>query len=169
MNTSMEPPATTHIVPSSPSMADTTRTTPALADTVPTKIYESQCSEICPNSSQSSELGSDFYNGDFNFTWNYGWRDIIRHHIANLEPKPSYLVLNTGLWPHDLRLKKKLREIHQALDDTGIVGICKTTTGARSRSSITSFKPHPHEFQACKIFSSLRLNTWTYDLPDDAY
>jgi len=61
-----------------------------------------------------------------NFSWQGDWEQTIRHYIANLVPKPNYVVLNAGLWPHDLN-ETSLGKIRQALDDHGMVGIYKTT------------------------------------------
>jgi len=63
------------------------------------------------------------------FVWRYDWGGLIREYLAKLEHKPQYLVFNEGLWvEHELRNAAVRQSIKDALDETGIIGIYKTTT-----------------------------------------
>jgi hypothetical protein len=110
----------------------------------------------------------DFSHGNFKYIWEYDWADTIRYHIAKLEPKPRYLIFNAGIWPHDLTDAEVVREIRQALDDTGMVGIYKTTTASRG-ANIAGNNLSPYEQHACKIFQYCLNLSWTEDVPYDQY
>ena len=64
------------------------------------------------------------------FAWSYkNWDDLIRHHVAKLQPKPNYAVLNAGIWEHKFYRNAAARQaLAAALRETGIIGIWKTTT-----------------------------------------
>lgn len=111
---------------------------------------------------------SDFLNGNFNFSWRYDWNNTIRNHIAKLEPKPKYVVINAGHWKHDLGSIHVLRGIRKALDDTGIVGIYKTTT-AGQKETVGNSKPKRHDFEACKVLHYCYNVSWTAEVPEDQY
>merc|ERR1712238_23419 len=71
--------------------------------------------------------------------WNYTWAQGIREHLGKMDPKlmPTHLVFNQGLWTdHDLIDPKVQDSIIEALNDTGIKGIYKTTTELKRRKIV---------------------------------
>jgi hypothetical protein len=108
------------------------------------------------------------------FVWRYDWPGLIRNYLAKLEPKPEYLVFNEGLWiEHELGDPEVRQSIKDALDDTGIIGIYKTTTlpninsGLAKRSAGVVFNRHDQAM--CDLIGLYLDFTWTKDLGDEHY
>ena len=97
-----------------------------------------------------------------NFRWRYStWSEIITNHLALLNPKPRYVVLNAGIWKQNDLTPPVFREIRQALDDHNMVGIYKTTT-RRSWENYTNSQLHDHE--GCRILHACLNLSWTGSL-----
>jgi hypothetical protein len=93
------------------------------------------------------------------FAWRFhNWQDIVRVHLAKLDPKPNIVLFNAGMWPHDLDNVDNVLAIRQALDEHGMVGIYKTTTKTKTDNS-TSIDPY--EIEACKILHYCLDMSWT--------
>lgn len=50
------------------------------------------------------------------FRWQYpSWRDVVRHHLAKLDPPPNYVVMNAGVWPkytiHNETILIRMRDV----------------------------------------------------------
>jgi len=108
------------------------------------------------------------------FTWRYDWPGLIRHYLNDLNPKPDYLIFNEGLWiEHELGNAQVRQSIKDALDDTGIVGIYKTTTlpninsGLAKRSAGVVF--NRHDDAMCELIDNVLDFTWTKDLGGEHY
>ena len=108
------------------------------------------------------------------FVWRYDWPGLIREYLNQLEPKPEYLVFNEGLWiEHELNDADVRQSIQDALDDTGIIGIYKTTTlpninsGLAKRSAGVVFNRHDDAMS--ELIGNVLDFTWTKDLGDEHY
>lgn len=108
------------------------------------------------------------------FVWKYDWPALIRKYLSKLDPRPDYLVFNEGLWiEHELGDEDVRQSIKDALDDTGIIGIYKTTTlpninsGLAKRSAGVVF--NRHDDVMCDMFENYLDLTWTKDLGDEHY
>ena len=61
--------------------------------------------------------------------WKYKyWNETIHYHIAQLKPKPQFLLFNAGLHPHDLDSKYIRQGIADVTKRHNIIPIYKTTT-----------------------------------------
>jgi hypothetical protein len=90
--------------------------------------------------------------------WTYNWSATIRDHVALIQPKLDFVVINAGLWPdHDLT-EDVLRAIRAATDEVGITAIYKTTTKAVSDTDPTLW---PHDAVGCEIFDYCLDLSWT--------
>jgi hypothetical protein len=99
------------------------------------------------------------------FAWRFhNWQDIIRIHLAKLDPKPKIVVFNAGMWPHDLHNVSNVHAIRRALDEHGMVGIYKTTTKIKADNS-TSIDPY--EIKACEILHHCLDMSWTGTLSNN--
>jgi len=96
------------------------------------------------------------------YLWRFNWTQIIRHHLAYLQPKPNYVVINAGMWAHDLN-NVTLPAIRQALDDTGMIGIYRTTTKTLED---TSTELMPHDAEACQWIHYCHDVSWTGNVTD---
>jgi len=92
------------------------------------------------------------------FSWRGNWEQTIRVHVSRLIPKPRYIVINAGLWPHDLMENGTLPGIRNALDDHGIIGIYRTTTKQLQDNSTTLA---PHDIAGCKHLHYCMDLSWT--------
>jgi hypothetical protein len=110
---------------------------------------------------------SDYYESDQNVTddiWRYTtWTDVIHGHVAQLQPSPRYVVLNAGLWNHDLHTTQDFTVIRQALEDHDMIGIWKTTTARSNHPEERGarFQPHPHDVLGCQILPYCLNLSWT--------
>jgi hypothetical protein len=101
------------------------------------------------------------------FAWSHNWHNLIVHHIAELKPKPDYLVMNAGIWMHDLADLRVRQSIVDALDVTNITGIWKTTTTAIDNLDHNDMEPPPKVTDAfmCELMQDRCLNmSWTEEL-----
>jgi len=109
-------------------------------------------------------LGDDFIPYNFH----YNWSETIRDFVGQLDPRPDYIVFNAGLHPHDLAEKEVQQSIVQALNDTGINGIYKTTTLPRkSKRSIKKFlnSDHAkHDAEMCRLVGHCFNLSWTFSI-----
>jgi hypothetical protein len=100
------------------------------------------------------------------FAWRFhNWQDIIRLHLAKLDPKPKFVFLNAGMWPHDLDNVTNVHAIRRALDEHGMVGIYKTTTKIKTD---TSTNIDSYEIEACKILHYCLDMSWTGTLSNNS-
>ena len=61
--------------------------------------------------------------------WQYDdWDVCVREYIAKLDPKPTHVIFNAGIWNHNFNIPEYGRRMAAALNESGIVGIWKTTT-----------------------------------------
>jgi hypothetical protein len=102
------------------------------------------------------------------YTWQLpSWNETIRNYIAQLHPKPDYLVFNSGLWEgHGLDSETTINDIRNALESEGIIGIYKTTT-ARAAGNETALLEH--EKMACQSIKHCIYLNWTGDLGHEHY
>lgn len=105
------------------------------------------------------------------WSWgNYDWSQVIRYHISQLDPKPTHVVFNAGHHDHDLMSPAVQGGIQQALKDTNIIGIYKTTTRSRTASRTDHHGPGRDDAQLCgNVFSRCINVDWTGDLLGDDF
>jgi hypothetical protein len=60
--------------------------------------------------------------------WASNFADTITKHVALLQPKPEWLLMNEGLWKHKFFDKSYREAVVNALNSTGIRGIWRTMT-----------------------------------------
>jgi hypothetical protein len=117
-------------------------------------------------------LTADHGTLTFNLTpyiWNYNtWHDTVRFHIAELKPKPQFVVMNAGAWQnHFLAHNESRAELADALQSTGMKGIWKTTTsqqrGGQAGDSIVADSLMCEQLGACLNLS------WTSQLSKDMW
>lgn len=84
-------------------------------------------SQIMSNATYRDMVRKTEYPPAF-FACRGNWQETIREHLSKLIPKPRYVVLNAGLWPHDLLENYTLPAIRRALNEHDMIGIYKTTT-----------------------------------------
>lgn len=100
------------------------------------------------------------------------WEGFIRDFVAKMEPKPDYMVFNSGLWDHQpehneevsFRDSRKRNKIVQALKDAGIVSIYKTTTKAKGETDPTM---RHYEHEMCEIVDYCFDLTYTSQIPKE--
>ena len=98
------------------------------------------------------------------YVWSGNWTVVIRDHLGRMVPKPDYVVFNAGLWPHDLNNDTGvLEEIRQALDDSDMMGIYKTTTKVLSDNTTTL---EDHDVRGCQILHYCLNIGWTGEITD---
>lgn len=97
------------------------------------------------------------------YTWTGNWTYTIRNHIAQFQPRPQFLVLNAGMWPHELSDNTTLPAIRATLDELGILGIYKTTT---KQSHETSTEWEPHDVEGCRWLHYCLDVSWTANRND---
>ncbi|KAI2499396.1 hypothetical protein MHU86_15108 [Fragilaria crotonensis] len=93
-------------------------------------------------------------------TWRYNWQDLILNHIAKLEPKPDFVVLNAGHWAHDL-VPEVFEAIRNVTDMVGIKAIYATTTKSISDRDSSL---RPHDVQGCEILEYCLNRSWTANI-----
>ena len=99
------------------------------------------------------------------FLWQGDWEQTIRNHISRLVPKPRYVVVNAGLWQHDLLNNGTLPAIRRALDDHDMVGIYRTTTKKIQDVTTTLV---PHDVEGCRHLHYCMDMSWTGNITDPA-
>lgn len=86
---------------------------------------------------------------------------MIRNVVAQMDPKPMYLIFNQGIWgDHDLN-EETFDDIQTALRETGIRGLYKTTT-RRSRENSTELAKH--DVIGCYTIDLCMDVSWTASL-----
>jgi hypothetical protein len=98
--------------------------------------------------------------------WAYNWSAAIRDHVALIQPKLDFVVINAGLWRDQDLTEDVLREIRAATDEVGITAIYKTTTKAVSNSDPALL---PHDAFGCEIFDHCLDLSWTSNTTADLY
>jgi hypothetical protein len=108
------------------------------------------------------------------FVWRHDWPGLIRDYLNKMTPKPDYLVFNEGLWiEHELGNEQVRISIKNALTDTGIIGIYKTTTlpninsGLAKRSAGVVF--NRHDDAMCELIGNYLDFSWTKELGNEHY
>ncbi len=83
--------------------------------------------------------------------WMYKyWNETIHYHIAQLQPKPQYLLFNAGLHKHDLYAPYIRQGILDATKRHDIIPIYKTTTYPNNRSiGLQNFALSDHDSLLC--------------------
>ena len=112
------------------------------------------------NSSTPGSIPTD-YTIDNGTLWEYNWVDVILNHIGKLQPRPDFLVLNAGLWDHDLDNETLLHEIQVACTSLNITSIYKTTTTTSNQTQ--GMIDRAYEITACEIFDLCYNLSWTGD------
>jgi hypothetical protein len=133
-----------------------------------------------PNSTIISSTSMNASN--MHRSWDYPtWGQVIRHHVAALVPKPDTAILNAGLHLHSFGDASVRKELVDALDDSNIVGLWKTTTPQKSQlaashtaaagtSNHSSFPRLRTDREMCQDLSGGCLNlSWTVHLRPDLY
>lgn len=103
------------------------------------------------------------------WVWEYDWTGVILNHIAKLNPKPEYLVVNAGLHPNDLGNKTVVQEMLSALNATGIIGIYKTTTYPNGSTPTSRFRRASHDRGCVSQFPYSLDMKWTRDYNKDEH
>lgn len=102
------------------------------------------------------------------YAWIMNWARVIRE-LAKLPYPPKYVVLNAGLWPHDLADSDLLDRIVEALRENGMIGIYKTTTALSSEVDLTEhLKIHTHEHAMCAALRGCLNLTYTVNMSEPA-
>ena len=100
--------------------------------------------------------------------WNGNWSTAI-YHLAALDPKPKYLVINAGAHKHDLNSPVVRAAIQKALNETGIIGIYKLTTFGRGGFEEGKRWKY-HEKAMCELMDKRCLDyTWTRNLTKKSF
>lgn len=103
------------------------------------------------------------------FAWAHNWQDTIKYHLAALIPKPKYVVINSGLWPHDLLKNDTLPLIRQALDEYDMLGIYKTThkqLGSSNHGAVP--QEHQQDVLGCQLLHYCWNLSWTATLTNSS-
>lgn len=136
-------------------------------------------------------MQSDESYNDSNIEWDYPtWGDVIRYHIGYLDfahslkanvIEETHLLLNAGLHPHDFRNISVASDIKDALLETSLSGIWKTTTYPLSIliefqaqlkfSSQSPKRPYTRntDREMCRMLGSCFNISWTSLLKPDLY
>jgi len=97
----------------------------------------------------------------------YNWVEAIEKFICKLEPKPSVMVFNAGLWAgHDLRNTTLQKDIIRSLKECGITSVYKTTT---KEMEAEDRELAEYESQLCSIADYCMDLTWTGLVPAGYY
>lgn len=103
------------------------------------------------------------------YAWEFGWAGLIQE-LGKLPYPPKYVVLNAGLWPHDLGKENTRNKIVAALRENDMIGIYKTTTVLETETNLTEhLKTHTHEHAMCEAVDGCMNLTYTVhmSLPDE--
>jgi hypothetical protein len=101
------------------------------------------------------------------YSYRYNWSGAIEHLLGNMNPKPEFVVFNSGLhFGHDLGESDVQQSIIQALNKTGITGIYKTTTHTRPevRSGKMNYN-RQHDHELCHLTGHCLNMSWTLGVP----
>lgn len=100
------------------------------------------------------------------YLWRGNWEHTIRTHVAQLVPKTRFLVLNAGIWDHDLMENDTLPGIRRALDDHGIIGIYKTTHYSLGEQRTEAL---PGDVRGCQLMHYCWNLSWTASMDREEY
>ena len=83
--------------------------------------------------------------------WKYQhWNETIEYHIAQLKPKPQFLLFNAGLHNHDLHLASVRQSILDVTKRHDIIPIYRTTTYPNNQSiGLHEFPQADHDSLLC--------------------
>jgi hypothetical protein len=95
------------------------------------------------------------------YLWRYDWPDIIRFHLVKLDPPPRFVVINSGLWGAGNLTESMFEKIRHALDETGMIGIYKTTTRHDSDNRTGLIK---QDKLGCRMLHACMDLSWTAQL-----
>lgn len=90
--------------------------------------------------------------------WLYDWAGTIRY-LGSLAVPPKYVVINAGVWPHDLENATVRESIADALRETGMIGIYRTTT--MDRGSEFEWQEYRHDWDMCALLDRCMNVSWT--------
>jgi hypothetical protein len=106
-------------------------------------------------------------------TWAYrDWDVCVRDYMAKLDPKPTHAIFNAGYWPHSFGRQPVRDRLVQALNDTGITGIWKTTSFERPDPGRTVWKggSNDSDYLMAQLFHPNVLNIdWTSKVRAELY
>ncbi len=99
--------------------------------------------------------------------WKLDWPETITQHIAKLQPKPDFVVLNAGLWVNDYLNHGFQNAVVSALKAAGITGIWKTTTFLADKG----YSPQSKQVDEamCNLMSLCLNLSWTKSLNSTSY
>jgi hypothetical protein len=87
---------------------------------------------VPPKTALRNISGCTFVHEWSNYTWSYkDWDDCVKSYISRLVPKPTHAIFNAGAHAHSFAEHGVGSRLIQALNDTGILGIWKTTSYER--------------------------------------
>jgi hypothetical protein len=104
--------------------------------------------------------------------WKWDWPETITQHVAKLQPKPDFVVLNAGLHVNDHQNPLLQNAIVSALKTAGITGIWKTTTYMKNKDVHgTRYTPKSKQIDQdmCKLMSQCLDLSWTKHLNATSY
>lgn len=102
------------------------------------------------------------------YAWEYPtWGKVVSEHVAALEPRPEYAVLNAGLHAHNFGNASVQAELQQALQGAHIKSLWKTTSFRKSQL------PNPvartTDTDMCRVLGECFNVSWTSRLQPDLY
>jgi hypothetical protein len=99
-------------------------------------------------------------------SWTYtSWNDTIYKHIAQLRPRPDFLIFNAGLHKHDFSVPEVPYSILIASLQNDIIPIYKTTTYPNYSMPVGKFHKASHDKDLCGVVFPHCLDySWTAPL-----
>ena len=99
------------------------------------------------------------YNQSYT-VWNTSeWDWVVDHHLAQLRPPPTHVVLNADLWYHEFDKKPKRRNrLKRSLQRNGMVSVWKTMTHNYWHDHTTANVTDP---LMCQLLDACLNLTWT--------
>ena len=108
--------------------------------------------------------------------WSSDWADTIQQHIAHLDPKPEFLVLNAGHWDNDFDSTPFAIEVKHAAESSGMKAIWRTTTSNRNHffggdreGSSKNLKNHMVDELMCSLLDFCVDVSWTKECESEEY
>lgn len=104
------------------------------------------------------------------FAWVHtSWSEAIQQYVAQLDPKPTHVVMNAGLWPNNFLYQPILAEdIVQELDSINAKGIWKTTSYGKGGTVLYESIPNTDQLMCAKLRGCWDLS-WTKGIADSWY
>jgi hypothetical protein len=105
------------------------------------------------------------------YSYRYNWSGAIEHLLGNMNPKPDFVVFNSGLHlGHDMGDSDVQQSIIRALNKTGITGIYKTTTHTKPEHVNGKMKYNrQHDHELCHLIGHCLNMSWTLGVPPNHY